>query len=292
MATHTEPDFATWLAVQMESRGLTQAALARCTTIPKATVTTFLSRRTRRPSIEVAQRLARGLEWPTMAMAVVTGYADRQGLGESEEAVWVTTMPWIGGMEPAQRSISWSRLGRAVVVAGLLKNQANREVAWARWESRGVRGPNAEDDVLGTDRRMGAVGGIGLLDAMGGAELALMVEGAGGTPSDVIATAAVMGRIGPGLCRSWGCESDWGVWAEAAGPMLRASEGDIERFDAHAYLESCRRVSWSSPPLEAEEGAGINPASYGAPDLVSLWPRLTSVQKDVVRGLLRSWNLS
>ncbi len=282
MSKPNEPDFATWLRYKMEIRGLTQSDLGRVANIPKPTVTTFLSRRTRRPTMEMSQRLSHGLELPVLAVTIAAGYTDRQQMGESEEATWATMSPWMGALEPAQRSIAWSKLGRAVIVEGLLSGGASdRQLAEARWESRGVRGPTEASDALGTDRRLGVVGVVGLLDSMPGAELSLLVEGAGGGESDVIGVAAIMGRIGPGLCRAWGCEDDWESWAAAVGTMLRESGGDLERFDARAYLEACRRVSWSVATTIPERSADL--------DLVRVLDALTPDQAEVVRSLFRSW---
>ncbi len=139
-------------------------------------------------------------------------------------------------------------------------------------------------DTLG-QRRRGLID-AGFFDSVSGSALALVVDGAGGTPADLVAVTAVMGRLGPGLCGVWGCESDWEAWSGAVGPMLLKMGGDMERFSGRDYLAASRSVDWSVglPPKNA-------PAEPTDP-LSAVWPRLDAAQKDVVRALLKSWHLS
>lgn len=237
--------------------------------------------------MDVSKRLAIGLGLPTLALAVVAGYAERPGMGEAEEAVWVNTMPWLAPQELLQRSLFWSRMGMAVVLDGILgSDDTRRELTQERWRARGVHGPDSHD-LLDYNRKIGLVDS-GLIDAMPGAELGLLVEGAGGDSGDVIAVAAVMGRVGPGLCRAWGCEADWEGWVQATKALLSEMDGDIERFNAQAYIEACRAVAWStgSEADQCHEAEGKN-TEWQA--MVRAWPRLTQAQKDVLSGLLRTW---
>lgn len=272
--------FGDWLRWQISTLGVSQADLARRTGLASPTIATFMSGRTRRPKVNAGYRLAAVLDVPAMVMAVVSGYADRAGFGESEEAVWVATMPWIGGMEPKQRSIEWSRLGRAAIAKGLLTDPARQQLTESRWAARGVSLPN----------EMEIADGIRLLDTMHGAELSLLIEGAGGTPSDVIAIAAVMGRIGPGLCRSWGCESDWDAWAEIGQRFLGPVDGDVGKFHAKEYMMACRAIPWSEvKPSTNENPPSLKVSHSGMNPLSKTWAFLSHEQQQVLRGLLRTW---
>ncbi len=272
--------FGDWLRWQISTLGVSQSELSRRTGLAIPTIATFTSGRTRRPKVDAGYRLAAALDVPSMVMAVVSGYADRTGLGESEEAVWVATMPWIGGMEPTQRSIMWSRLGQAVITQGLLSDPASQQLAESRWAARAVSLPNERE----------VVDGIRLLDTMPGAELSLLIEGAGGNSSDVIAVASAMGRIGPGLCRSWGCESDWEAWAAIGRRFLGPVNGNVGEFNAKEYMMACRAIPWS----EAKPSTNENPPNLKIPNsgmnpLAKTWAFLSHEQKQVLRGLLRTW---
>lgn len=283
MSTNPElPAFAEWLQWQARERGLTPAPLARLLGLPKPTVATLLSGRTKRPGLDIAQRIAVGLGYPRMALAVAAGYGDRTELGQAEESAWLTTMPWIAGLNPAQRSSLWSRLGQETISA--LSESVSQAVAQERWKARGVA--NVMTDILGLGR---GDTDAGFFDAIPGSALALVVEGAGGTPAALLAVAAVMGRLGPGLCGVWGCAMDWESWSQAAGPLLKTVDGHIERFDAQGYLAACRGIDWTVS-RSAPEPSTADQAED--PDLLSaVWPRLNPSQKSVVHALLKSWNL-
>ncbi len=279
------PTFGDWLRWQSTERGLTPAALARELGLPKPTVAALLSGRSKRPGIEVAGRIASGLEYPRLALAVISGHADRMEVGQAEEAAWLAAMPWVAQLSAGKRSAYWSQLGLRLVdaLAGAMDPAVVRE----RWRARGVAG--LMEDTL-HQRHRGLIDN-GFFDALSGPALALVVDGAGGSAPDLLGVAAAMALIGPGICRAWGCAVDWDSWADVAGPIIRGTDGDMERFEPGEYLAACHEVKWTiEVPAPVVESDTATPAEDADP-LVGLWDRLTSVQKSAMRAILASWSL-
>ncbi len=292
--------FGDWFRWHRQQNGWSPTVLAQQIRLPRTTIAAFLSpsRRLQQPSQAVALKLAGGLgNLPVLAMAVLTGSANRTELGQSEEPIWSHVMPYWSHLSPDRRSQLWSEIGAAY--CSLVSQNAGLDKALVRqrWQDRtaSLIGSTSDDAWVALMRS---------LDTLAGPGLGLLVDALGGDPGDVMGLALAMGRIGPRLASQWGVERDYTQWVAIVEAQAWGRTG---QFDAARYWEAIHAADWTMPPSpDSSVDATVSKTIYidkNTPDslsqrtadtedmifLISRWSHLSEAQRDVIRRLVKTW---
>lgn len=299
--------FGDWIRQSRQDHHWSPGRIADNAGVPRTTLSAFLSpqRHLQRPSRSVAMRVTASMKLPSLAMAVVAGYADRDEFGQAEEPIISNVLSAWGRQKTQRRSLLWSTAGarylKVVAESAGLDLSLTRE----RWHTR------TGDSVTDTDWESSFQYGYipehwtpgKMLDTLPGPAIGLLTESMGGDAIDIIGVAAVMGRIGPGLASEWGCEKDYTAWVAVVESQGWGQSGD---FDAVVYREAVREIDWTIPPVPdapresfiyghaSVSGKEFNNGGQSGDTedlafLLARYPKLAPGQKSIIRQLISSW---
>lgn len=299
--------FGDWSQQQRQEHRWSPARVADRAGIPRSTLGAFLSsqRRLQRPRRDVAIQIAAALKLPSLVLAVVACYADREDLGQADTAITGAVMPAWSREVAQRRSLLWSVAGGRYLSVIAKDAQLSSAIIRERWSAQ-TGDQSLDDAALGHLFEVGGVPShwseLKMLDTLSGPALGLLTECVGGDAGDIIGIAAAMGRIGPGLAADWGAESDYTAWVSVVDSQGWGS--DFEQFDAPAYRSAIREIAWTIPPLPEFSHSKKKftlPAGQPVPDtlltadtedwayLLARYPRLTPSQRSIIRQLMDSW---
>lgn len=295
MDTYTalpQPSFGQWLAGQRKARHLTVDALATASGLSRPTLSAIEGRGRTQPRVDAILGIARGLQLPTLAVAIAAGYCGKRGVGQTPDAgIW----QFSDNDEPEQRSRQWA-------AAGFLLMDAIRHEAQLTWDTVARQfgreiGADASDVVRRLDPPTSLPLGwstTGYLDGMEGWALWALVQACGGDSLDVIALTGLLGRLDPGIARIGGDEKAYEAWVE----VLHHNKCHASPCKAAAiapYRKEVRQVDWHVPGRQGgSQAAESTIPPYGAGDALKArveraWPDLTTGQRAMVDALLKSW---
>lgn len=271
--------FGGWVADQRHRRRFTTQEFADHCGIKRPTISAIESwaRRGSQTSPGIVSRLAGGLGFPILPVAIAAGGFERSIFGKAEEAIFAI-MPDMRSLLPDQRSRHWSAIGARFLTNIAEETHSTVDVIEERWNKTTSKTIPVEWGLLMSH---GFLKPWIMLDQMPGAALWALTEAIGGNAGDVTALTALMGRFGPTTAHRWHLHDDYAAWVAVV--EVQGWGRDFERFDPFEYRRATHEIPWTTWVPKADEKT---PATTADDTLCALIQRLDPEERQLIAGIV------